>query len=539
MRSWMLLGCWLAAGAAVTGGCQPTGYIGDEYVSDDDSDVGDDDTGDDDTGDDDTGDDDTTPWDQDGDGYSVDDGDCDDGDPSVHPGAEELCDEVDHDCDGEPLADADGDGSDVCADCDDGDPTVFPGQDEVPYDGIDQDCDGQDLIDLDGDQYAGGPAGDDCDDGDAAVHPDALELPDGTDNDCDGLVDEGTELFDDDGDGVSEADGDCNDADPLVHPGAEETCDGVDEDCNGVVDDRDADGDGWLDADCGFDDCDDGDPTAHPGAPESPGDNHDADCDGHDDPALGDHCHGDNNVIAVPDTVDYSLSSAYDESDGPLGPGHFFDDVEFQATAGTTVVVAMTSYYDEPDPYLLLLDPWCDVLAEDDDGWGGDNAFVEVEIPADGVYTIVATSADPGQTGYYTLYTGERSLLGYHCLHDFWTAACGEYNSSFGLTAADATEGPRGTGFYYDDVEFVGTAGTTVRIDMDSWDFDTYLYLLDDQCQVLAENDDDPGWPTSDSAIEVQLPANGIYTMVFTSKHPIIGPSPSSGSFDWELDCSP
>lgn len=45
-----------------------------------------------------------TGTDADGDGVSVEEGDCDDANPSVHPGAEEWCDPLDHDCDGEPLA---------------------------------------------------------------------------------------------------------------------------------------------------------------------------------------------------------------------------------------------------------------------------------------------------------------------------------------------------------------------------------------------------------------------------------------------------
>ncbi len=80
---------------------------GDDDTGDDDTgddDTGDDDTGDDDTGDDDTGDDDTAPGDADGDGYEEPD-DCDDGDPGVHPGAAEIDDGVDQDCDG--IADED------------------------------------------------------------------------------------------------------------------------------------------------------------------------------------------------------------------------------------------------------------------------------------------------------------------------------------------------------------------------------------------------------------------------------------------------
>lgn len=38
--------------------------------------------------------------DQDGDGLTPNEGDCDDADVTVHPGSPELCDDIDHDCDG-------------------------------------------------------------------------------------------------------------------------------------------------------------------------------------------------------------------------------------------------------------------------------------------------------------------------------------------------------------------------------------------------------------------------------------------------------
>jgi hypothetical protein len=43
-----------------------------------------------------------------------------------------------------------------------------------------------------------------------------------------------------DGDGVTDCAGDCNDADPKVRPGAVEVCDGRDNDCNGIIDDAGA-----------------------------------------------------------------------------------------------------------------------------------------------------------------------------------------------------------------------------------------------------------------------------------------------------------
>jgi len=43
---------------------------------------------------------DCTDTDQDGDGWTIQDGDCDDSDAAIHPGATEICDLLDNDCDG-------------------------------------------------------------------------------------------------------------------------------------------------------------------------------------------------------------------------------------------------------------------------------------------------------------------------------------------------------------------------------------------------------------------------------------------------------
>ena len=113
------------------------------------------------------------------------------------------------------------------------------------------------------------------------------------------------ELTDNDGDGVSEADGDCDDSRDTVAPTLDERCDGVDNDCDGVVDEadamdasfwyRDADGDGAgeltestraCSAPAGFvaqgDDCDDSDAELAPGLSEVPYDGRDNDCSGGD-----------------------------------------------------------------------------------------------------------------------------------------------------------------------------------------------------------------------------------------------------------------
>jgi uncharacterized protein (TIGR03382 family) len=231
--------------------------------------------------------------DDDGDGFSEEGGDCDDGAADVSPAAVESCDGVDEDCDGTTdegtaCSDDDGDGlSEDDGDCNDGAAAVNPDATEAAGNGVDDDCNGivdDSALDEDGDGYASG----DCDPTDGDVYPGAPEVADGEDQDCDDVVDEGTPAYDDDGDGFTEVDGDCDDTDAGVNPSEGEAADGVDEDCDGTIDEgttrADDDGDGFTEE---GGDCDDADATVSPGAAELD-DDLDNDCDGEPDDGVDD-----------------------------------------------------------------------------------------------------------------------------------------------------------------------------------------------------------------------------------------------------------
>ena len=213
-------------------------------------------------------------------------GDCNDNNAAINPGATEICDGIDNNCNSMTdegvqttyYRDMDGDGF--------GNPSMTQMACTQPtgYVTNNTDCDDNDALekpgqawyaDVDNDGYSNGttltqclrPAGykvaseltattGDCNDNNAAINPVALEICNGVDDNCDGVEDEGvktTYYRDLDGDGFGdintmtiecsqptgyvENSEDCDDTDDEVYPGAEEICDSKDNDCNGTIDD--------------------------------------------------------------------------------------------------------------------------------------------------------------------------------------------------------------------------------------------------------------------------------------------------------------
>jgi len=232
-------------------------------------------------------------------------GDCNDKNPTVYPGALEICNTVDDNCDNQ----TDEAGAQGCT-------ALFVDSDKDGY------GDGKQLSKCLCAAQAPytTPQGGDCNDLDPTTHPSAKEICDGVDTNCNGVLDDpgaaGCKAFfldaDKDGYGLasqsqclcnangaysSQQAGDCNDGNANVNPKATEVCNGIDDNCNGATDNdspqaklyyADADNDGYgagagktlCQPDATFKttqggDCNDGDGNINPSKPEQ--------CNGKDD----------------------------------------------------------------------------------------------------------------------------------------------------------------------------------------------------------------------------------------------------------------
>jgi len=189
------------------------------------------------------------------------------------------------------------------------------------------------------------------------------------------------------------------------------------------------------------------------------------------------------------------------------------------------------------DAYLELYGTTCQLLDDDDNGGGGTTARIEYTLPTDGTYTIAASSANPWEMGAYEIdieLDNEPPDFGDNCESDTWTTPFDVWSGAFGDSWSlssdyDDEDGPRGYGYYLDDVEIIARVDDVIDVRMWSDDFDTYLLLLDDACNIVAE--DDNGYGSTHSRLTYSVPTEGVYTIIFTSSSPA-----STGDFEYYVD---
>jgi hypothetical protein len=386
--------------------------------------------------------------DDDGDGFTEEQGDCDDDNADLSPGATEVCDEIDNDCDG---------------DIDDADASVDLSTGSVFY------------ADEDGDTYGNADMPieacvmpedsvenmDDCDDTSATVSPDGIEVCDTVDNDCDGMIDDdddsldattGSTFYSDaDGDGEGDADSmvmacvlpegsvdnmtDCDDTSAEMNT--------ADIDSDGLTScGEDTDGDGSIDVK----DCDDANDTV--GATDADEDGSIAcinDCDddnasveGLDTDADGvSTCDGDcddaDAAVGATDVDGDGFSACYNDCDDDSAttfPGAAFNEADATACLNDSDADGYGDYMG----FTSLACVAIDMVDSYGDGWNG-NA---VNVWEDGVVT--------GTYANDSTYSGGAVHTEVHCF-DSGTVAVdfqfedGSYNSEVFLALSNADTG--------------------------------------------------------------------------------------------------
>jgi len=255
-------------------------------------------------------------------GMVTDNTDCDDKDTTVNPGATEICNGVDDNCNHH----------------------IDEGVSSTWYkDGDSDGYGGASTMDACTQPAGYSGVGGDCDDAQAAAYPGNPEICDSIDNDCNGAVDDGlmSDWYkDSDGDTYGDPstktsacsspgagwvtnDGDCNDSEPKAWTGAAEVCDSIDNDCDGKVDEdvsstwyADADGDGHGDASSPYTGC-----AAETGYVTSSDDCNDAVAA--DFPGNDEICDGiDNDCDSQVDSADSSLTDGTDYPADNDGDGY-------------------------------------------------------------------------------------------------------------------------------------------------------------------------------------------------------------------------
>jgi len=225
----------------------------------------------------------------------------------------------------------------------------------------------------------------------------------------------------------------------------------------------------------------------------------------------------------VPPTSGFDYPALLEEAQtleiGSSVTGELGGDVQalayvFQGEAGQRITATLVS--DAFDCFLVLVDADGSELDVDDDSAGSlDSRISGFSLPDDGTYGLIVTS--------FGGYRGSGTALGEFTLSlETFEARTIEYSQRI----EDAlTEGA--TSIQY---RFTGSAGDTVTIFMGSEEFDTYLYLYDEDGFELQRNDDAGG--NLDSLIgPYELPYTGEYVIEASS----FGGS-ASGSFFMTLN---
>lgn len=238
-------------------------------------------------------------------------------------------------------------------------------------------------------------------------------------------------------------------------------------------------------------------------------------------------------ILMLLPTEGRTLAAGYEQA-GTLGAddyalpgGQHVQAWELKGRAGEGLVLELLS--EEFDAYLYLMGPGLAEAVTDDDGAQGCSARLDVVLPADGPYLVVASSIS-GEGGTFTLKAANEAgprQDGDDCSFagggDGWgwqvedVPTDGRMLVDGDVVEAELMQG----GFTLPDGSpalawgLLGTAGMTLTIDMESEAFDAILYANGPGLESMAVDDDGAGG--CNARLTLTFPEDGEYRVVASS----------------------
>lgn len=193
-----------------------------------------------------------------------------------------------------------------------------------------------------------------------------------------------------------------------------------------------------------------------------------------------------------------------------LPTGEPADVYALVGTAGQALELDLAS--EDFDPYLMVIGP-SGRLFEDDDSNGTKNSHLSITLPEAGTYRIVATAFRSDMQGAYSLTFGSTALVDSSPNDTVGPAG----DAPIAGELADGDETLR-SGEYYDRYRHTFPPGASVRIRLESTDFDPYLIMRTPSGEQLDNDDVERG----ERAAGFDIPAaeNGEYTILATTYQP-------------------
>ncbi len=212
-----------------------------------------------------------------------------------------------------------------------------------------------------------------------------------------------------------------------------------------------------------------------------------------------------NNSIAAARVESGELSS----SDEQLASGEYIDLYSFDGRPGQRLQADLRS--EDFDTYLILIAPSGEQF-ENDDMDSINRSFLDMTLSESGSYQLIVTSFSEGSTGEYSLQIDHGAANDNPSREsNIRSLAIGQ--SIEGLLSEETSS--RVDNKLEDTYWFAGQADETVRIDLNSDDFDTFLRLVTPSGELI-ENDDFEG-SLHTSSISLTLREAGRYRVVVTS----------------------